>query len=49
VAGHFGERARAVTADDQPDADEDGGYLWRGEPRLWDNELLMGWYGAVRS
>jgi hypothetical protein len=34
-------------------ADEDGGYLWRGELRLWDNELLMGWYaasdGAVRS
>jgi transcriptional regulator with XRE-family HTH domain len=32
---------------------EDGGYLWRGELRLWDNELLMGWYaandGAVRS
>jgi transcriptional regulator with XRE-family HTH domain len=34
-------------------ADEDGGYLWQGELRLWDNELLMGWYaandGAVRS
>lgn len=32
---------------------EDGGYLWRGEMRLWDNEILMGWYiadeGAVRS
>jgi hypothetical protein len=32
---------------------EDGGYLWRGELRLWDNELLVGWYastdGAVRS
>jgi transcriptional regulator with XRE-family HTH domain len=32
---------------------EDGGYLWRGELRLWDNEILMGWYaandGAVRS
>lgn len=31
----------------------DGGYLWRGELRLWDNEVLMGWYaandGAVRS
>jgi hypothetical protein len=31
----------------------DGGYLWRGELRLWDNEHLMGWYaaddGAVRS
>jgi transcriptional regulator with XRE-family HTH domain len=34
-------------------SDDDGGYLWRGELRLWDNELLMGWYaasdGAVRS
>lgn len=32
---------------------EDGGYHWRGELRLWDNEILMGWYaandGAVRS
>ncbi|MHB8188412.1 MAG: helix-turn-helix domain-containing protein [Dermatophilaceae bacterium] len=25
---------------------EDGGYLWRGEMRLWDNEILMGWYAA---
>lgn len=24
----------------------DGGYLWRGQLRLWDNELLMGWYAA---
>ena len=34
-------------------SDEDGGYLWRGELRLWDSELLLGWYaasdGAVRS
>ena len=32
---------------------EEGGYLWRGEMRLWDNEILMGWYaaddGATRS
>jgi hypothetical protein len=32
---------------------DEGGYLWRGEFRLWDNEILMGWYvadeGAVRS
>ena len=25
---------------------EDGGYLWRGQLRLWDNEILMGWYAA---
>jgi transcriptional regulator with XRE-family HTH domain len=23
-----------------------GGYHWRGELRLWDNEVLMGWYAA---
>jgi transcriptional regulator with XRE-family HTH domain len=32
---------------------EEGGYMWRGELRLWDNEVLMGWYvandGPVRS
>ncbi|GGL99970.1 helix-turn-helix transcriptional regulator [Micromonospora yangpuensis] len=32
---------------------DEGGYLWRGELRLWDNEVLMGWYvadeAAVRS
>ena len=32
---------------------EEGGYLWRGEMRVFDNEALIGWYiadeGAVRS
>lgn len=32
---------------------DDGGYHWQGELRLWDNEILMGWYtaadGSVRS
>lgn len=32
---------------------EEGGYLWTGELRLWDNQVLTGWYaaadGAVRS
>ena len=31
----------------------EGGYLWSGELRLWDNQILTGWYaaadGAVRS
>lgn len=31
----------------------DGGYHWRGELRIWDNEILMGWYaaddGSIRS
>ena len=32
---------------------EAGGYTWQGEMRVWDNEVLMGWYvaneGAIRS
>jgi len=32
---------------------EEGGYNWVGELRIWDNEVLMGWYrgadGGVRS
>ena len=32
---------------------EEGGYNWAGELRIWDNEVLMGWYrgadGGVRS
>jgi transcriptional regulator with XRE-family HTH domain len=32
---------------------DEGGYHWQGELRLWDNEILMGWYaandGSVRS
>lgn len=34
-------------------SEEDGGYHWSGELRLWDNEVLMGWYaandGSIRS
>jgi transcriptional regulator with XRE-family HTH domain len=34
-------------------SEADGGYHWTGELRLWDNEILMGWYaasdGAVRA
>lgn len=33
--------------------DAEGGYHWSGELRLWDNEILMGWYasteGAIRD
>jgi transcriptional regulator with XRE-family HTH domain len=25
---------------------EEGGYHWRGELRIWDNEALIGWYAA---
>jgi hypothetical protein len=34
-------------------SEEEGGYHWSGELRLWDNEILMGWYaandGSIRS
>ncbi|WP_163513772.1 helix-turn-helix transcriptional regulator [Fodinicola acaciae] len=30
-------------------ADEGGGYLWRGELRLWNNDVLMGWYAATNE
>ena len=33
--------------------EEEGGYHWSGELRLWDNEVLLGWYaandGSIRS
>jgi hypothetical protein len=42
-----------VTATARGRALEDGGYRWRGELRVFDNEALIGWYvaddGAVRS
>jgi transcriptional regulator with XRE-family HTH domain len=28
---------------------DEGGYLWRGELRIWDNEALMGWYVATEG
>jgi transcriptional regulator with XRE-family HTH domain len=32
---------------------DEGGYLWTGELRLWDNEVFTGWYaaddGSIRS
>ena len=34
-------------------SEEEGGYHWSGELRLWDNEILMRWYaandGSIRS
>jgi transcriptional regulator with XRE-family HTH domain len=30
-------------------SEEEGGYHWSGELRLWDNELLMGWYAATEG
>jgi transcriptional regulator with XRE-family HTH domain len=34
-------------------SEDEGGYHWSGELRLWDNEVLMGWYaandGSIRS
>jgi transcriptional regulator with XRE-family HTH domain len=34
-------------------SEEEGGYHWSGELRLWENEILIGWYastdGSIRS
>ena len=42
----------ALTAERSRPVDE-GGYSWNGELRLWDNQVLIGWYraadGAVQS
>lgn len=35
-----------IAATDRGISVEEGGYLWRGQLRLWDNEILMGWYAA---
>ncbi len=43
----------SLTASERTRPIEEGGYLWTGEWRLWDNEALIGWYrasdGAIRS
>ncbi|TCK20626.1 helix-turn-helix transcriptional regulator [Pseudonocardia endophytica] len=43
---HIAATQRGLSADE-------GGYLWTGELRLWDNQVFTGWYaatdGAVRS
>jgi transcriptional regulator with XRE-family HTH domain len=47
-----GELIQVSTVTRGLSADE-GGYHWSGELRLWDNEVLMGWYaandGSIRS
>ncbi len=48
-----GDKLSIATTTRGTQAYEEGGYLWEGELRLWDNEILMGWYvateGAVRT
>lgn len=43
---HIAAQRRGLSA-------QQGGYLWTGELRLWDNEVLTGWYaandGSIRS
>ena len=36
-----------VEALERSSENERGGYLWRGELRLWDGEVLMGYYAAA--
>lgn len=44
-----GETAEMVATTRGPQPLEEGGYLWRGELRLWDNEILTGWYVATEA
>jgi hypothetical protein len=30
-------------------SEKEGGYHWSGELRLWDNEILMGWYASTEG
>ena len=47
-----GDRMQVATITRGLPVDE-GGYHWNGELRLWDNEILLGWYaaneGSIRS
>ena len=36
-----------IEALERSSENERGGYLWRGELRLWDGQVLMGWYAAA--
>ncbi len=36
-----------IEALERSSQNERGGYLWRGELRLWDGQVLMGWYAAA--
>ena len=36
-----------IEALERSSENERGGYLWRGELRLWDGQVLMGYYAAA--
>ena len=46
---HLGQDTISIVAVERGAEVDDGGYLWRGELRLWDNAILMGWYTATES
>src|SRR3954469_19806910 len=37
----------SIEALERSSENEQGGYLWRGELRLWDGQVLMGYYAAA--
>src|SRR3954454_13289789 len=37
----------SIEALERSSENERGGYLWRGELRLWDGQILMGYYAAA--
>jgi hypothetical protein len=44
-----GEFLRVSTLTHGLTDEEGGGYHWSGELRLWDNEILMGWYASTEG
>jgi transcriptional regulator with XRE-family HTH domain len=50
---HEGEIIHVAATEHGLSAGEGGGYLWTGEFRFWDNQVLTGWYaaneGTIRS
>jgi hypothetical protein len=36
-----------IEALERSSENERGGYLWRGDMRLWDGQILMGYYAAI--
>ena len=45
---HLGQTVRMEALEPAPEKTVDD-YLWRGELRVWDGHILMGWYVATRD
>ena len=45
-SGSEGRADLDIAAVERGISTDEGGYLWRAQPRLWDNEISWGWYAA---